>query len=319
MSERKVGGQSDAMGQRGVERAWAPASFGNFFHGFDSVGLALAGPRSSVTVRRGGRDEAILRANGNRRRIDPEHSISFWAVNRVRVEHGTRTRLHVEVDCEIPLGVGLGSSAAMAVAAAKAMRQLLGESDRPDGWWCQVAFEAERHFGGDHWDNVHPAFYGGLTVRHPVRPEACLVRRPPRIFFVVGLPGPALRRLRRDELPQSVPRRHLAHSLSAVAWAQALGPSASFAQLADAIGSGPVESARAAVIPYFGQLQRLAEAEGARVFVCGGGPAICAAAPTASRARRVERRWRPVLGESGGRVLHARPLAPMVSEGVHGF
>lgn len=303
-----VGSANDAMSGSESAAAWAPASIGNFFNGFDVMGLAIGGPRCRVELRRAAEDSVSIAGNGPGLRA--AETIPRWTVSRLLGLLGIDQPVAISIRNEIPLARGLGSSAALAVAAAKAFRALFGHGGRPASWWCRQAFEAERHFGGDHWDNVQPAFYGGLTIRHPSRPEECLVRDAPDLHLVAAVPEPSVPRLPRGRLPLSAPTQEVVRCLAAVAWSQALGPDGRADRLVECVGAGPLESVRADAVPFYAEAARIAREEGAAAFVSGGGPSLCAAAPTHAAARAVLRGWRELAPLREGLVFITRGLPP---------
>jgi homoserine kinase len=294
-------------------RAYAPATIGNFFAGFDVLGAALApldgNPWGDVveasTPAAGRKGRASLKVIGphaaelpaDTRRNLVWHCLQLFTA-RLRkydiVPAGVALTLHKN----LPVCSGLGSSASSVVAALVALNAYFREPFSRETL-LDLAGQAEaRAAGAVHFDNVAPALLGGLQlVARQVRsPSGDLVhaitQRLP--FFkqcVLVMVHPHLQvataRARRA-LPRALPL-----PVATAAWANLAALVHALhtrrrTLFADCLRDLVAEPSRAKLVRGFAAVQRAALEHGALgCTLSGSGPAVVAVTDSLRRAGMV--------------------------------
>lgn len=273
-------------------KAWAPATVANVGPGFDIFGFALERPGDTVEVWKspqpGVRIVEITGDGGALSAVSDKNVASAVAIKMLR-DAKAKFGLDLWLTKGLPLGSGLGSSSASAAAAAVAVARLLGDRCSEAELLDYARFGEEIACGSAHADNVAAALFGGFTiVRHDDIPEIVRLKPPSDWFVAVVHPHAVLetRRARRA-VPRTVAMSdHVANSSNAAAAIAAIAMKNlelfGRAVMADRV----VETARAPLIPGYGQVVRAALRErAAGVAISGAGPSLFALTSGERRAK----------------------------------
>ncbi|MEI6806478.1 MAG: homoserine kinase [Myxococcaceae bacterium] len=140
-------------------KIYVPATIGNVGPGFDVLGLAIEGLGNTYEMALCEEKSQILGVTGVDAEFfprEPEKNLVFLAAHRMAEALGhEKLNFAIRAHQELPVGGGLGSSAAACLAGAYGVAQLLSSTRA----CLPVAYEFETHY-----DNIAPAYYGGLTI-----------------------------------------------------------------------------------------------------------------------------------------------------------
>jgi homoserine kinase len=280
--------------ERGVARAFGPASLSNLGPGFDTLGLCIDHAGDVVEASRcddpGVRivsienDDGLLptEAHRNTAAIAAKH-----VLDAASADFG----LTLRITKGIPFGSGIGGSAASAVAGAWAANALLDEP-LPKSDLVEAVITGEAAASGSrHGDNVLPALFGGLILTSSSDPTRYRRIELPRELSIAVL-TPSIRILTREAreiLPAQVALRDAVHNTSELAFLIDAFHAGDWETVGRCImGDRLVEPVRATLIPIYDDVRRSALEAGA--FGCaitGSGPAMFAICPGPVEAQSV--------------------------------
>lgn len=281
-----------AMQELRAARVYAPATIGNVAAGFDVLGAALSpldgelwgdvvaaevdpeGNGLTLTVE--GPFAAQLPRDPLENLVTTSYQLFCQALVHSEQPHPA---LAVTLTKNLPTASGLGSSASSIVAALIAFNAVAGSPLENDALLRLAARAEGRSCGAAHFDNVTPAFEGGLRLILPSGASRPLPF-PADLAFVLVHPH--------FELPTAVSRAALPASVplaETVTFGQNLATliHALYAQdrelLRAALHDPLAEPRRAALVPGFRAAQRAAlEAGALGASLSGSGPSLFAVA-----------------------------------------
>jgi homoserine kinase len=268
--------------------AFAPGSIGNVGPGFDVLGLAFEGLGDTGTVeltRGPSRVNGVTGRDAEHVPQDPERNCAAIAANAYLRPFGYAAIVSVEKG--LPLAGGMGGSAASSVAGAYAAGLALGQSPAMRDV-IAAALEGEGAVAGRHLDNIAPSALGGLALSRSISPID-VMKLPVAAGWWIALVTPAVRIRTKDAraiLPETSDRATWIQQMAntaALAHAFATGDGALVSRALDDVYAEPH---RAALIPHFHDVKRVAVAAGA--FACsisGSGPTLFAIAGDENTAR----------------------------------
>ena len=274
---------STARGEHGASAtAFAPASVGNVAIGFDILGFSFDAIGDRATVRwhetAGVRIKAI---RGVVHELPLDAAVNTAGRALLSMQQGLQLSRGLELELEkgIPLASGLGGSAASAVAAVVAANALLAEP-RSKIELLKFAMQGEEVASGSrHVDNIAPSLFGGLVLtvgidqprvkQIPVPPGICAVIVHPHMTVSTHMARAILNR--NVELADFVwQTAHLAGFISGC-YTNDLD------MLRESFEDVIIERQRAALIPGFDEVRRVALASGAiGCSISGAGPTVFA-------------------------------------------
>lgn len=281
-------------------RVYAPASIGNVGVGFDVLGAAVErvdGQPLGDFVSAWLADAPRLEVTGPYASAVPQDPGSnLVGLAAVRYARAARRAGHsprpvaLRLDKQLPVGSGLGSSACSSVAAVAAVDAVqpfsLGEAGL-----LRLMAELEGVVSGSvHFDNVAPAFLGGMQLLVD-QPERVCVRVPTPASWCWVLTHPGIRIATadaREALPEHYPRAAtITHGRNLAAFVHAchVGDDAlAAAMLVDVVA----EPYRKALLPHFDRVRSDAIELGAlAVGISGSGPTVFSVAPDEATAQRI--------------------------------
>jgi len=289
--------------------ARAPASVGNLGVGFDILGAAVeavdgAYLGDTVTVEDAAED--VFVAEGPFAHLlpsDPSTNLVLRA--RDSFEASASRSARVTLHKGLPIGSGLGSSAASIVAAVRAFDAFFGTDESPAASLHRMGALEGSVSGSVHYDNVGPAFLGGIQL---LINEAERVSEPlplPDWRVVLLHPGTAVSTAAaRAALPDSYPRAvAIDHGRRVAGFVHALhrGDLELAARLVVDVLAEPW---RADLLPHLGPAR--AAAGDAVVGISGSGPTVFALATSDAQARAVRDAWEPLIEQEAGFVRVCR-------------
>lgn len=254
-------------------KLYVPATIGNVGPGFDVLGLAIEGLGNTYEISLCESKSHVLQITGvDAERVpeDPQQNLVFLAAHKMAEALGyKKLNFAISVHQELPIGGGLGSSAAACLAGAYGAACLLEYDARESS--LQISHEFEGHF-----DNLAPAYYGGLTIASKDSimqvPQGC------ELWVVVAIPKERLETKKaRSVLPKELPQadwvQQMALSCALVcAWQQG-----DLEGLSKALQDPYAEPRRAALISGFSELKKKALDSGALgCSISGAGPTVFA-------------------------------------------
>ncbi len=279
-------------------KLYVPATIGNVGPGFDVLGLALEGLGNTYEISLCEGPSRLLGVTGidaDRVPSQVDQNLTFMAAHKMARALGYEdAHFAVRVHQELPIGGGLGSSAAACLAGAYAAERLLSPSPQGGEGFRVRSVAAE--FEG-HYDNLAPAYYGGLTIASSdfitQVPQGC------DVWIVVVTPQNRLEtKLARSVLPKELPQadwvRQMALSCALVcAWQR--GDAHGIAQ---ALQDPFAEPRRAPLIPGFAGLKQAALESGALgCSISGAGPTVFAIFGDQSKAHVFAQKHNGSMGQ----------------------
>ncbi|WP_100656633.1 homoserine kinase [Alteromonas flava] len=198
--------------------AYSPASIGNISLGFDILGAAIEpidGTQLGDSVRVESASETRLTVSGkfaNRLPGAMQDNIvmqcyHYYAEQLAKVGQALPS-LALHLEKRLPIGSGLGSSAASIVAGLTALNEFMGQKFSADQLLNMMAELEGRISGSIHYDNVAPAYLGGITLMTGDNSAPCRVL--PNLkqwYWVVCYSGLSVSTAAaRDILPTEYPR-----------------------------------------------------------------------------------------------------------------
>ena len=292
-------------------RAFAPASIGNVSVGFDVLGAALAptdGRALGDAVVARPAEQATLTRTGPFAHLLPDDLSAdlVWRAwegfGAALAREGREAQpLALTLEKNLPVGSGLGSSACSIVAACVA----INEAHRPRGGapplgeaaLLRLMAELEGGVSGSpHYDNVAPAFLGGLQLLLDEGDRVCCALPSPDWTLVLTHPGISIStKAAREVLPSTYPKATaIEHGRRVGGFVHAChaGDAALAAQMMVDVLAEP---ARAPLLPYLGALRAAsADAGAAATGVSGSGPSVfsvCLDEQTAARVAQAHARF----------------------------
>ena len=276
--------------------ARAPASIGNLGVGFDILGAALDaldGPYLGDSVTIEDADAPSFVTTGPCAHLlpaDPDANLVLVAARRLGVGPA-RITLHKG----LPIGSGLGSSAASIVAAVLACDAYLGAQLSPDALLAHMGALEGWVSGGVHYDNVGPAYLGGVQLL--LGEQGARALPIPSWRVVLLHPGTSVSTAAaRAVLPDAVPRGvAIEHGRLVAGFVHALhsGDGALAARLLVDVLAEPW---RAPLLPHLGPARAAALRAGALAAgISGSGPSMFAIADEPATAERIRRAFEPLI------------------------
>jgi homoserine kinase len=257
-----------------------PCSTSNLGPGFDTLGIALAGPDLMVRVTPGADRLRIKSFSGEGADHVPLDSTNrvIQAAQHAAVEAGKDPSLltaELEIHSSIPLRRGLGSSAAAALAGALVADRLLDGAIGEAGI-LNTAVEMEGHP-----DNVVASLRGGAQVsirdaEGKVLSCSIPIKRPLRAALYI--PDQELATTAaRSVLPREVPMEDAVFNVGRVALLVAALVQGEYGLLKDAMLDRLHQPARAGLLPWLPALLEAAVKGGALgAALSGAGTTVCA-------------------------------------------
>ncbi len=182
---------------------YAPASIANIGVGFDLLGAALAPVDGtplgdSVTVSEGFQGLQFTCTGPWKHKLPKEVSKNIvLQCAEYFLEHLPAERrpagLNIELSKNLPVGSGLGSSASSVVAAFVALNEFFGNFVAPGHLLLMMGDFEGRVSGSVHFDNVAPAFLGGMQLMLQAAGRICeSVPVFENWYWVIAYPGISL-------------------------------------------------------------------------------------------------------------------------------
>lgn len=213
---------------------FAPASIGNLSVGFDLLGLAVNSTEmdlgDSVTVKKA--DKHGLDVSGDYANVltcEPSDNLVWTALLKFNQYLQQRTTIdiqtvHMSLNKGLPICSGLGSSATSVVAACMALNCFY---QKPFKQFELLELMAECEAGASgsvHYDNIAPAYLGGLRLCDTSTSQTSLLPWPQEWSLIlaysgVDVPTANARKCLPDSYPRSVvikQMQYLAHFVDAI-------------------------------------------------------------------------------------------------------
>jgi len=283
---------ADDVPSAGVAKAYAPATIGNFSVGFDALGAAVAPLDGDLLgdVVEAAFDDSVrgfkLDVTGPFADLlppNPEDNILLGclrAFDKALAQKRIQTKpVALRLEKNLPVCSGLGSSACSIVAGLRALNGLYGAPLDDEALLALMGGQEAKISGSLHYDNVGPAFLGGLQLMAAAGSRQC-VRLP---FFedwliIVAFPGLAVStKEAREVLPEHYPRNvAIAHGARLATFVHALyRRDASLA--AAAIGDLIAEPYRKHLLPRYDEAEAYLRRHGALAAgISGSGSSLFA-------------------------------------------
>lgn len=180
--------------------AFAPASIGNVGVGFDILGAAVApidGTKlgDSVSVSDSDSFEFELTGPWKHKLNDAGKNLAEACAEYFleRLPEEKRRPIKVELYKNMPVGSGLGSSAASIVASLVALNQFFAKPFSDDELLLMMGKFEGMVSGSVHYDNVAPAFLGGIQMMTLTSKQVCVkIPHFENWFWVMAYPGISL-------------------------------------------------------------------------------------------------------------------------------
>lgn len=277
-------------------KLYVPATIGNVGPGFDVLGLALEGLGNTYELSLCEGESRVLEVTGidaDRVPSSVEQNVMLLAAQQMAQSLGHQeAKFAVRVHQELPVGGGLGSSAAACLAGAYAVPLLLGEGDFGLPQILKIAHEFEGHY-----DNLAPAYYGGLTIAShdfiQQVPQGC------DLWIVIVTPKNRLEtKVARSVLPKELPQadwvRQMALSCALVcAWQQG-----DLEGILKALQDPYAEPRRAPLMPGFYKFKQTALDSGALgCSISGAGPTLFSIFGDESKAQTFAQQHQGHIGQ----------------------
>ena len=269
--------------------AKAPATASNLAVGFDSLGLALAGPFDEVILQKKSQPGIQLTdiSPAGDWPLQVDQNTATIAMQAFLADHPCPYGFEVQLIKGIPLGSGMGGSAASAVAAVSALNGFchmqLSYSDL-----LAYVLHAEKHVsGGVHPDNAVPALWGGLTLSYTHEKVVSL----PIHQLTAVLLHPDIRIDTKDArklLPQQVCLHdHITMNRRLAAWVACIYQD-EYHKMAELMQDDIVEPARMKLWPYYKAIkQQTLDAGALAVCISGSGPSMLALVQDNQQAKTI--------------------------------
>ena len=281
---------------------FAPASIGNLGVGFDLLGAALRPLDGSllgdlVEVEAATDADFSLVVDGrfaSKLPADPKQNILYdcycgvkQALSSRGIELGS---VSMRLQKNLPIGSGLGSSAASIVAAVVALNQYAG-SPLDEEQQLLLMGELEGQISGSiHFDNVAPAFLGGIQLMAQQAGAVSLsLPVPEPWYWVVAYPGITVSTAEaRNILPNNYPRSTLIDfGRNLATFAHALHTN-KYRLAASVIHDVVAEPYRKQLLPGFTQARdALTEMGALAVGISGSGPTLFALCDELALAQKI--------------------------------
>ncbi len=185
-------------------KAFAPASIGNISVGFDVLGAAvypIDGTKLGDTVTVSSADEfsfeltgpwcsklADLKDSGKKNLVQ---ACAEYFLEQLPEEK--RKTFKIELFKNMPVGSGLGSSASSVVAAFSALNQFFAKPFSDNELLLMMGKLEGSVSGSIHYDNVAPAFLGGIQLMTLTQSQICVsVPHFENWYWVLAYPGISL-------------------------------------------------------------------------------------------------------------------------------
>lgn len=301
--------------------AFAPASTSNLAVGFDLFGHPIEALGDRVLVRRRAEQGVVIRridGSTDELPLDPTANTATVGLLRLIEDRGLEFGFEVEICKGIPLGSGMGGSAASAVAAIVAANALLPEPlGRADLFRYALAGEAVAS-GEAHGDNIAPSLLGGLVLVRSLDPlDVVQIPVPEALRCVIVRPHLRIEtREARAVLPAAIPlRAHIEQSANLAGFVAGCF-SGDLELIRRSLRDVVIEPHRAALIPGFHEVQRVALELGALgCSISGAGPSLFAWCEDDDAAARISSAMIAVFAEYG---LEADGwTSPIAGRGAH--
>ena len=261
-------------------KIFAPATVANLSCGFDVLGCCLKSVGDEMLLRKNDTGEIkITKITGEDLPMEAEKNVAGVAVHALLKELNSNQGFDIEIYKKIKSGSGIGSSAASSAGAVFAVNKLLNEPFSPFEL-IPFAMEGERLASGNaHADNVAPALLGGFSLIKSYEPLEVLKLPNPNELRMVVL-HPLIEVKTKDS--RSIIKQNISLQKAIQQWGN-LGAlvSALYSEDYELIGRSLkdeiVEPVRAILIPFFDDLKKVAQANGALGFgISGSGPSVFA-------------------------------------------
>ena len=261
----------------------APSTIANVGPGFDVFGIALADPSDLIEVRRtsepGVHVESIVGTGASAVTIDDRRNTAAVAAATVLKMADADFGIAMKIEKGIRPASGMGSSGASAAGGAFAANLLLERSLNMNQLVTCAAYGEEASSGSRHADNAAPALMGGFTIIRSYEPIDVIRLEPPKDLGIVAcLPEFTVpTREARKKVPKDVSMHDVIHQIghaSSLVAGMALGD---LDLIGRSINDIIVEPARAPLVPFLKDAERVAMEAGAFAsFLGGSGPCIAA-------------------------------------------
>lgn len=309
-----------------VVRARSYCSSANLGSGFDVVAIALDAyyDEVEVEVTKHGSGKVVLEGVwGSFSELVDRSVNTATAAARKLLEFTGRDDVDVTIRLwkGIPPSAGLGGSGASAIATIKALMSAL-DVELSNNEIIEIAGKAEAVVAGEpHYDNVSASLLGGLVFILSLNPIN-VVRFNIYANFVVATPmirmPPNKTAIMRAVLPKQVEFKNVVRNYSKLVALVAGFLSGNFKIAGYGMEDYIVEPARAAYIPCYEAVKRVALANGAYgLAISGAGPSVLALCEDEVVARRVLRAVEASYREHGVEALvkiaHTGPAAELLT------
>lgn len=304
-------------------RAYAPASVGNVGVGFDVLGVAMervdGGALGDVVTAETAAESSFVVGGAYADAVPHgrDENLAGLAIDRFAAlaqQHGhTASPVALQLDKQLPVGSGLGSSSCSAVAAVAAIAGVQ-PFELPESALLRLMAELEGVVSGSvHFDNVAPAYLGGMQLLVDLPDRVCVqVPTPDDWFWVLTHPGIRIATAdAREVLPMNYDRSAvIAHGryLGSFIHACHTGDAALAAQmLVDVVA----EPWRRRLLPEFERVRRETRAMGAlAVGISGSGPTIFSVAPERDIADKIAAHHARTWNLTGTGFQHVCRVSP---------
>ncbi|MEM1873386.1 MAG: homoserine kinase [Acidilobaceae archaeon] len=284
----------------------APATVANVGPGFDILSFALEGPRDVVRVTVSKNSSGIIVHSLDPRVPSGEENVAYIVAKAFLEKLGVESAgLEITVDKGVPPSRGLGSSAATAVATAMALAVALGVELGVEEVISIAARGEEYVSGSRHFDNVAASLLGGFVISNPRGGEFIKIEPPVEVPVGVVIPLVDVPERKtgyaRSLLPRSLSlEEHVAQSFNIAKLVYSIS-AGDLKKIGEAVSFDVIaEPRRSQMIPYYGELKKLALDSGALGFnISGAGPSVFFIAESIERARRLAERLRDFLADQG--------------------
>ena len=286
-----------------------PASSANLGPGYDVFAIALERPTDGLKLlaEDSSRLKVDIRVRGARTvPLDARKNASSAVALKIAKDFGIRSHISMALEKRVPIGVGLGSSGASSAAGAFAMNECFGLGLKlPE----LVNYATHGEFvssGSEHCDNVAAALLGGFTVARPSPAlEVTKFDPPESLRICLATPTVTLPRRKteyaRSILPERVELEKLVQNTASASMVVAGFARKDIRMIGRGMEDGVVEPTRAAMIPGYGRVRKMALQAGAvGVCISGAGPTVLALVDGSSvRPAEVLKEMRRAFGMEG--------------------
>jgi homoserine kinase len=274
-------------------KIFSPATVANLSCGFDVLGCCLESVGDEMLLRKNSSGKLkITRITGQDLPLEADKNVAGVAIRALLNELNSKQGFDIAINKRIKAGSGIGSSAASSAGAVFAANKLLNDPFSSTQL-IPFAMEGEKLASGNaHADNVAPALLGGFSLIKTYEPlEVLKLPNPPDLRIVILHPLIEVRtRDSRSIIKQNISLQKAINQWGNLAALVHALHTCDYELLGRSIKDEIVEPVRSILIPFFEDLKKVSQENGALAFgISGSGPsvfALCKGETTAENVRQ---------------------------------